>query len=136
MRVMELTPEAQVDRDDFDSTYADRGCTCFISPPCGACTHVGNPLNQAEDESCWQAISADALPEVVRAETGPFIGVDIAANGRDCTVIVSRSTDGRIRITEPRDLLDTATALIKAFTDMRTRRAAVANASIPPENRP
>ena len=33
-----LTPEAQAERDDFDAEVADRGCTCFISPPCGYCT--------------------------------------------------------------------------------------------------
>lgn len=45
-----LTDEAQDDRDQFDRTFGDSGCTCFISPPCGHCTHPGNPLNQEEDE--------------------------------------------------------------------------------------
>ena len=48
-----LTPEAQAERDDFDAEVADRGCTCFISPPCGYCTHPGNPHNQEEDETAW-----------------------------------------------------------------------------------
>ena len=46
-----LTDDAQNDRDDF---YAgERGCSCHLSPPCGTCTHAGNPQNQIEDESCW-----------------------------------------------------------------------------------
>jgi hypothetical protein len=45
-----LTAEAQADRDDFDRD--DGGCSCHISPPCGYCTHPGNPLNQ-EDDDCW-----------------------------------------------------------------------------------
>lgn len=51
----QLTPEAQADRDDFDSDYGHSGCcSCHIFPPCGFCTHPGNPLNQDEDESCWE----------------------------------------------------------------------------------
>ncbi len=45
-----LTDEAQADRDDFDSE--DSGCSCHTNPPCGHCTHPGNPLNQ-DDDSCW-----------------------------------------------------------------------------------
>ncbi len=133
---MELTPAAQADRDDFDADTAACGCTCFISPPCGFCTHPGNPLNQDEDESCWQPETEETPAAIVREEAGVFIGVDIAADGRDCTVVMTRSRDGRIHIASARDLLDSAAVLIKAFEDMRTRRAAVANASIPPENRP
>lgn len=45
-----LTPEAQADRDSFEADVRDYGCTCFIAPPCGFCTHPGNPLNQEDDE--------------------------------------------------------------------------------------
>lgn len=45
-----LTPEAQKERDAFE---AENGCcSCHLNPPCGYCTHPGNPLNQ-EDDSCW-----------------------------------------------------------------------------------
>lgn len=45
-----LTDAAQAERDAFD---ADDGCcACHIAPPCGWCTHPGNPLNQ-EDDECW-----------------------------------------------------------------------------------
>ncbi len=47
-----LTDEAQQDRDMFEVNYEDRGCTCFISPPCGWCTHPGYPHNQETDD-CW-----------------------------------------------------------------------------------
>ena len=47
-----MTAEAQAERDDFEGECRDRGCSCFISPPCGHCTHPDNPLNQ-EDESCY-----------------------------------------------------------------------------------
>ena len=50
-----LTENAQDDRDEFDSYYADESCTCHIHPPCGKCTHPGNPLNQEDDESCWES---------------------------------------------------------------------------------
>lgn len=48
-----LTAEAQEDRDDFDREFGDRGCTCFISPPCSHCTHPGNPLCQEQDD-CYE----------------------------------------------------------------------------------
>jgi hypothetical protein len=54
-RVRVLTPEAQEERDDFERDRADGGCTCFIAPPCGYCTHPGNPLNQEVDE-CWMEV--------------------------------------------------------------------------------
>lgn len=44
----QLKPEAQEDRDAFESE--DSGCSCHINPPCGHCTHPGNPLNQEDDE--------------------------------------------------------------------------------------
>lgn len=47
-----LTPEAEADRADFHAEGFPN-CSCHISPPCGSCTHPGNPMNQDEDESCW-----------------------------------------------------------------------------------
>jgi hypothetical protein len=52
MRV--LTEAAQNDRDAFERYTNLTGCSCHISPPCGYCTHPGNPMNQEEDESCWK----------------------------------------------------------------------------------
>lgn len=50
----ELTPEAEEDRAEFNDVYGIGGnCSCHISPPCGSCTHPGNPRNQDEDPSCW-----------------------------------------------------------------------------------
>lgn len=50
-----LTPEAQAERDEFESAYGHGGnCSCHLSPPCGSCTHPGNPHNQAEDETAWE----------------------------------------------------------------------------------
>lgn len=54
---MVLTPDAQVERDEFDLYLKDAGCTCFISPPCGYCVHPGNPLNQEESDECWMPIT-------------------------------------------------------------------------------
>lgn len=47
----ELTEEALTDRLAF---YAEFGsCSCHQNPPCGYCTHPGNPANQ-DDPSCWK----------------------------------------------------------------------------------
>lgn len=57
----ELTQEAQDERDDYERYLREYGgCSCHISPPCGACTHPGNPLNR-EDDSCWQE-ETEAIP--------------------------------------------------------------------------
>jgi len=48
-----LKPEYQQVADDFNRHYSDRGCSCHISPPCGFCTHEGNPLNLHECEDVW-----------------------------------------------------------------------------------
>lgn len=33
----------------------DEGCTCHLGhPPCGYCTHPGNPENQEEDPDAWE----------------------------------------------------------------------------------
>lgn len=54
----ELTSGAQEDRDEFDSDYGHLSCcSCHISPPCGYCTHPGNPDNQEEDDECWELIN-------------------------------------------------------------------------------
>lgn len=51
----DLIPEAQAERDAFEATFGSEGnCSCHISPPCGSCTHPGNPLNQLEDDTAWQ----------------------------------------------------------------------------------
>ena len=52
-----LTDEAQADRDAFMFDFRNRGCTCFISPPCSYCTHPGNPFNQEDD---WHWVDEDA----------------------------------------------------------------------------
>lgn len=50
-----LIDEAQAERDAFHSCYGFfGGCSCHSMPPCGFCTHPGNPTNQEEDESCWR----------------------------------------------------------------------------------
>jgi DNA repair exonuclease SbcCD ATPase subunit len=54
-----LTPEAEAEREDFEARYGMLGnCSCHISPPCGSCTHPGNPRNQEEDETAWMAAPA------------------------------------------------------------------------------
>ena len=58
MRV--LTQHAENERFEFERHFNGEGCTCFIAPPCGWCTHPGNPINQAEDESCWMEIDDEA----------------------------------------------------------------------------
>jgi len=46
-----LKPEYQELADELD---ADACCTCHIAPPCGYCTHPGNPANLEEDEEAWE----------------------------------------------------------------------------------
>ena len=53
--VRQLTDKAQEDRDSFESRGGG-GCSCHINPPCGSCTDPGNPLNQEDDEDCWEEV--------------------------------------------------------------------------------
>lgn len=50
-----LTTDALDMYSDFMMYYDNRGCSCFISPPCSYCTHIGNPNNLIEDEGCWNS---------------------------------------------------------------------------------
>lgn len=50
-----LKPEYQEIADEFWHHYSDRGCTCFISPPCSYCIHEGNPSNLEENEDAWES---------------------------------------------------------------------------------
>lgn len=64
----QLTAEAQADRDDFKRAERELGgCSCHISPPCGHCTHPGNPMNQ-EDDEFWEEVADE--PDQTRAENG------------------------------------------------------------------
>lgn len=49
-----LTAQAEEERAEFDRLYGTSGCSCHISPPCGCCTHPGNPINQEMDDSAWE----------------------------------------------------------------------------------
>ena len=45
---------AEAERADWDALYDGGSCSCHISPPCGSCTHPGNPLNQEFNDDCWE----------------------------------------------------------------------------------
>lgn len=72
-QVKQLTERAQRDRDSFEASddeygrLSDRGCTCFLSPPCGWCTHPGNPLNQEEDEA-WELVNGSDVTRTVEEQ--------------------------------------------------------------------
>lgn len=53
-----LIEELEMAHDYFLIEFRDSGCTCFISPPCGYCTHPGNPLN-LEDANCWELVEKE-----------------------------------------------------------------------------
>lgn len=61
---MVLTDRAHEQRGFYFENYGSYGnCSCHLGhPPCGSCTHPGNPLNQQEDDSCWR----DMTPEEER----------------------------------------------------------------------
>ena len=73
---------AQAERDQFDSEFSGGNCSCHIAPPCGSCTHPGNPLNQAEDEDCWEwETLAETLAEMeMDARTAIAKAIDASAS--------------------------------------------------------
>ncbi len=48
-----LTPMAQKQRDEFNSQYSGRNCTCGFGITCGMCNHPGNPKKQATNSAIW-----------------------------------------------------------------------------------
>ena len=64
---MILTPEAQADRDDFNSQDYG-GCSCCISPPCNHCIHPGNPHNQENFDKFWMYETVDDRLEALRID--------------------------------------------------------------------
>ena len=88
---LRLTDEAEAENTSFFREYRDGNCSCHISAPCGSCTHPGNPLNQAEDDTAW------------------VVGVDLAQEGGDCTAFwqvgdrVMTAHDGPATVTRVRD---------------------------------
>lgn len=57
-----LSTQAQDDRDEYEALARHTSCSCHISPPCGLCTHPGNPMNQAEDEEAWVEVPEEQAP--------------------------------------------------------------------------
>ncbi len=56
----DLKPEYQDVADEFEAIYGFSGCcSCHLHPPCGYCTHEGNPLNLAEDDDAWEDEDVD-----------------------------------------------------------------------------
>jgi hypothetical protein len=58
----QLTAEAE----DLYFTWQRKfqgSCSCHISPPCGSCTHPGNPLCLEEDDDSWEDIPDDVARE-------------------------------------------------------------------------
>lgn len=74
----ELTDAAFADFEAFLMKYDDGACYCHISPPCGYCTHPGNPINLVEDETAWRdncspKSEPEAKPDVMDL-TKKFLG--------------------------------------------------------------
>ena len=53
---LELMPWAQDAAYDFFVEYGSGNCSCHISPPCGSCTHEGNPLNLENTPEAWDEV--------------------------------------------------------------------------------
>ncbi len=56
LKLKQLKPDYADVLCDFKINFSDRGCTCFLSPPCGYCTHEGNPANLDETPEAWEYI--------------------------------------------------------------------------------
>lgn len=51
--------------------FGDRGCTCFLSPPCSYCTHEGHPINVEETPEFWEPDEpAVDVMDTIRAACG------------------------------------------------------------------
>ena len=43
-------------QDEFEIDCGDSCCSCHINPPCGYCTHPGNPENLEETTEAWEEV--------------------------------------------------------------------------------
>lgn len=51
----QLKPKYQKLRDDFaEELEHTSSCSCHINPPCGFCTHEGNPTNLEDNPDAWE----------------------------------------------------------------------------------
>ena len=121
-----LTPEAEAEREDFEARYGMLGnCSCHISPPCGSCTHPGNPRNQEEDETAWMAAGdseggeTDAPAANAQRDEFTLLGLiaDIRAAAGDPT--------GKLMQDE---LVQHIAAVVKERDDLRERMEGIAEA--------
>lgn len=49
-----LTEDAEIDYEMWGEVYGGGNCSCHLNPPCGCCTHPGNPRNLNEDDAAWE----------------------------------------------------------------------------------
>ena len=63
----------------FLNDFGDRGCcSCFISPPCGYCTHEGNPDNLEYQDDVWQEVwDLDEACEQARKRLAEALDMDV-----------------------------------------------------------
>ncbi|WP_067097860.1 hypothetical protein [Marinomonas atlantica] len=69
----QLKPDWQDEADDFDITFRDQGCTCFLAPPCSYCLHPGNPLNLEETEEAWEVVEENPSKKKILV-SGSLVG--------------------------------------------------------------
>ena len=72
MMAKELMPWAQELAHQFRRDFGNRGCTCFINPPCSHCTHEGNPLNLEYTDDAWGEIH-DVMAAEAKESIAAFI---------------------------------------------------------------
>lgn len=68
-------------RAEFETDYADGGCSCHINPPCNYCMHQGNPANLEDTPEAWQEIESVEEPVVPAIEMTPVKSSNIGSIG-------------------------------------------------------
>jgi len=46
-------------QQEFEADMSDSCCSCHLNPPCGYCTHPGNPDNLEETPEAWDYIESN-----------------------------------------------------------------------------
>lgn len=79
----------------FESDGHADNCYCHIAPPCGSCTHEGNPRNIEEDEDAWEWESMTDMLDAMQQEANERLASFIEAHAAHHRAAIAKALGGQ-----------------------------------------